>query len=53
MIQIESTILAVQSYGIDSVWLNLLMTLCDELVIPKRLEGYGYLKHTLCSQWLH
>lgn len=36
----ENMMLAAQSYGIGSVWLNPLMTLCDEPEIRKLLDSY-------------
>lgn len=36
----ENMMLAAQSYGIGSVWLNPLMTLCDEPEIRKLLNSY-------------
>lgn len=36
----ENMMLAAQSYGIGSVWLNPLMTLCDEPEIRELLDGY-------------
>lgn len=37
----ENIFLAAHSYGIGSVWLNPLMTLCDEPMIRERLRTYG------------
>lgn len=37
----ENIMLAAWSYGIGSVWLNPLMTLCDEPEIREILDGYG------------
>lgn len=36
----ENIMLAAQSYGIGSVWLNPLMTLCDEPEVRELLDGY-------------
>ncbi|MBD5487958.1 MAG: AMP-binding protein [Lachnospiraceae bacterium] len=36
----ENMMLAAQSYGLGSVWLNPLMTLCDELEIRELLNSY-------------
>ena len=37
----ENIFLAAHSYGIGSVWLNPLLTLCDEPLIRELLDGYG------------
>ncbi len=37
----ENMMLAAQSYGIGSTWINVLRTLCDEPEIRETLDGYG------------
>ncbi len=37
----ENMMLAAQSYGIGSTWINVLRTLCDEPEIREVLSGYG------------
>ena len=37
----ENMMIAAQSYGIGSVWINALKTICDEPEIREMLDGFG------------